>query len=685
MRHPRPTLFHGILILVLLFLLNLQFAQALPPYSDIVAGGSKGLYLVSNNGQHSEVKRLLDGISVFSMTQAPNGLYFVTSKGILYSEDLKKFEDRSKGLPRKVLRVPSGGSWILIEEPVLVKALAIDSKNENRLALCTDTDVWFSDSAGKSWISMGSPSTIPGMRSIAFGPSESPGSQGVWVSHSLRGVYFRNPDDGKGWIERRAGVPRIFGNNIEEVSAFISIGRKGSNQDFLAGLSFLQTILRWDENAKAFVEAYSNGLDFGSVESFSQIDDYQALTMLGSSLSILTFDAAAKRIDVKPVQDFEGIFNSIAREIEGFASDAPACLAFLSGKSGAFVINEAWRLNQGALPSTRANPQKAQQGFYLQTAFVIDPQKREFYFSLMKAKGLDHIVIDVKDDLGKLRFSPVSPLLSQVGQKGAILDLENLSKQAKDRGIYLVARIVVFKDEALYTWNKGRLAVRDAVSGEPWRGVFSNGQPVREYWVDPYAPEVWEYNVEIAREVLARGFDEVQFDYIRFPTDGINLDRARYPAISPGMNQDSALESFLRYARTHIDAPISVDIYGANGWYRSGTRTGQNVEMLVEYVDVICPMLYPSHFEQEFLAFAPPELRPYRIYRLGTLRNLAIARNKVLIRPYVQAFYLDVAYDRKYYNTRYVLEEIRGVREGANQGMTFWNNSGRYDDIPTMR
>jgi hypothetical protein len=107
--------------------------------------------------------------------------------------------------------------------------------------------------------------------------------------------------------------------------------------------------------------------------------------------------------------------------------------------------------------------------------------------------------------------------------------------------------------------------------------------------------------------------------------------------------------------------------------------------MLVEYVDVICPMLYPSHFEQEFLAFAPPELRPYRIYRLGTLRNLAIARNKVLIRPYVQAFYLDVAYDRKYYNTRYVLEEIRGVREGANQGMTFWNNSGRYDDIPTMR
>jgi hypothetical protein len=96
-------------------------------------------------------------------------------------------------------------------------------------------------------------------------------------------------------------------------------------------------------------------------------------------------------------------------------------------------------------------------------------------------------------------------------------------------------------------------------------------------------------------------------------------------------------------------------------------------------------MLYPSHFEQAFMAQDPAELRPYRIYKLGTLRNLAIARGEVLIRPYVQAFYLDVSYDRTYYGTAYVEQEVRGVREGANQGMTFWNNSGRYTDLPVLR
>jgi hypothetical protein len=130
-----------------------------------------------------------------------------------------------------------------------------------------------------------------------------------------------------------------------------------------------------------------------------------------------------------------------------------------------------------------------------------------------------------------------------------------------------------------------------------------------EYWVDPFSEEVWEYNVAIARELVSRGFDEIQFDYIRFPTDGENLGNARYRWQEAGMDKESALMSFLSYARSHIQAPISIDIYGANGWYRTGARTGQDVELLARYVDVICPMFYPSHFEQGFLAYDPAEER----------------------------------------------------------------------------
>jgi hypothetical protein len=95
-------------------------------------------------------------------------------------------------------------------------------------------------------------------------------------------------------------------------------------------------------------------------------------------------------------------------------------------------------------------------------------------------------------------------------------------------------------------------------------------------------------------------------------------------------------------------------------------------------------MLYPSHFEQGFLAQTPATERPYRIYKIGALRNAYIARKKVVVRPYVQAFFLNVSYDRAYYSPEYVRREVAGIRDSINLGLTFWNNSGRYDDIPIL-
>ena len=199
--------------------------------------------------------------------------------------------------------------------------------------------------------------------------------------------------------------------------------------------------------------------------------------------------------------------------------------------------------------------------------------------------------------------------------------------------------------------------------------------------MDPYAPDVWEYNTAIARELISRGFDEIQFDYIRFPTDGYNLKNAEFRWWQKGMDKESALVSFLSYARKNIDAPIGIDIYGANGWYRSGSRTGQDVEMLAKYVDVVSPMFYPSHFEQGFMNYQPYPDRPYRIYFYGTYRTTVIGRNRIVVRPWVQAFNLNVSYDRQYYNSDYVQKEIFGVRDGVNRGYMYWNNQGNYETI----
>jgi len=108
------------------------------------------------------------------------------------------------------------------------------------------------------------------------------------------------------------------------------------------------------------------------------------------------------------------------------------------------------------------------------------------------------------------------------------------------------------------------------------------------------------------------------------------------------------------------------------------------VELLSRYVDVISPMFYPSHFEQDFMAFPPENLRPYRIYRIGTMRTSHIARRKVVVRPYVQAFFLNVAYDRAWYSPEYVRLETQGVRDAMDDGLIYWNNSGRYEDLPRL-
>lgn len=673
--------------------------------SDLLVGGGKGLYLVENLGEEPSIRRIWDKGAVYSMASAPGAWFFLTSQGLVYSENLSEFEIRSSGLPKKTLKVYSQGAWGVESSAVSLKDIAIDPDNPSRIAVCTDAEVWMSDTSGETWTSLGSPSAIPGMKALAFGPSETPGRKALWVAHSLRGVYSILPPDPKGWVSRSAGLPRIFGNNMEEISGFAWIPSSGKEPRFAAAATFKSHLAVWNPASKAFETAYSAVGDWGSLESLQAWDKDEGLAIHGNVLAAVEFgaqDSGAARQSaqalapgarISPLPGATEFFATLGETMRREAQDSPKVLAALPGRletlfagTKPLVVEELWRLipdkSKGEAAQARMAMAAGREGLYLQTGFMIDREKRAFYFDLMARKKLDHVVVDLKDDYGKLRFSPRSGLLQRMGSIGNVLDLEEFTADAKSRGIYLVARVVVFKDEALHGWNKGALAVKDRTTKAPWRGLAQGGQPIGEHWVDPFSEDVWAYNVEIAREAAERGFDEIQFDYIRFPTDGTNLQDAFYPARAPGMSQDDALESFLRYARERIDAPIGVDIYGANGWYRSGTRTGQNVEMLANYVDVVCPMLYPSHFEQEFLAYPPPEQRPYRIYRLGTLRNLAIARNQVLVRPYVQAFYLNVSYDRQFYNQAYVKEEIRGVREGADQGFTYWNNSGRYDDIP---
>ncbi len=715
----------GILLIFPLLMLSFcpLFAQGSP--GAVLVGAENGLYRLSAGQQSGTVFPLWEGGSVATILSAREGWYFFGSEGLLFSSDLLNFENRSSGLPRKTLLVFKDGEFKLVREIETIKSLAVDPAREGRLVLCTNTGVWYSEDGGKRWKDIGAPSTVPGAKAVSFGPWDGSASHAVWLAHSIKGLFVRDPGNGQGWISVSSGLPKAAGANGEEISSFVLLPRTASLPlsrlgpprtasngawTLYAALSFLGKLYEWNPDSQSFVEQWSDDRDFGSIESLGLAGSEGLVALVGSSPTRFYLNpkkAVTDRVLSEVLIEAAGL-------LESFNGEKPNCIALLpdletalaNPQASPIILSELWKFYAG-MPSLSAGAaglsdtarmrlQEAQtarerrdiadkkNGLYLQTGFVINRGSREKYFALIKEKGLNSIVVDMKDDYGRLRFSPQSTLLRELGMEGDRLDIEEFAAQARENGLYLIARIVVFKDESLYKAKNGYLAVRDAGTGTPWRGTRKDGQLMGEYWVDPYSADVWRYNVEIAREVLRRGFDEVQFDYIRFPTDGENLDQARYPAQRPGMSPDSALESFLRFARQSIAAPISVDIYGANGWYRSGTRTGQDVEMLSRYVDVVCPMFYPSHFEQNFMAQAPAELRPYRIYKIGSLRNLALARGRILVRPYVQAFYLDVSYDRSYYGPRYVELEIQGIREGADQGMTFWNNSGRYSDLPVL-
>ena len=304
----------------------------------------------------------------------------------------------------------------------------------------------------------------------------------------------------------------------------------------------------------------------------------------------------------------------------------------------------------------------------------------------MKSQGLNSIVLDFKDDNGYLTYNTELSEPIRIGAVQKRFTIEQIVQTAHERVLYLVVRIVVFRDKQLYNADSFKYAAWDRQEKAPWRYLkksideqtgeenFHQG----EYWVDPYCEYVWDYNIAIAKELQDKGVDEVQFDYIRFPSDG-DLGRISWRYRREGMGKLEALESFLAKARESLYIPISTDVYGYCGWARISNWVAQNIETYSRYVDVIQPMYYPSHFPRDFLGSMEYMPRAKYIYEEGTKRSAYIVEGRSIIRPYVQAFRIggELAFTPPVYST-YLLNQVKGSLEGAGSGFTLWNASNDY-------
>ncbi|BCR21602.1 hypothetical protein BKFM_00164 [Borrelia sp. HM] len=340
--------------------------------------------------------------------------------------------------------------------------------------------------------------------------------------------------------------------------------------------------------------------------------------------------------------------------------------------------------------SARMNLASNKGSIYL-TAYTLSNKKSvEERFKFIKRLGMNAVIIDFKDDSGILTYSSKLDVPNKIKAVKNLLDVPYILSKAKEFGIYVIARVVVFKDAKLYTHNNYEYALWNKKTNRPWGNIIrvSNGDGSfkfvqKEYWVDIFNKDIWDYNLHIAKEIESLGVDEIQFDYIRFPTDGpVSLITSRFNKYN--MQAIDALESFLIMARKSVAIPISVDIYGNNGWFITNS-IGQNIAMISDYVDVISPMFYPSHYTNDFLK---NELyyttRAYKIYKEGSNRAFIFSSGRVIIRPYVQAFLLgqERRVSKEVY-LEYLSHQLKGIKESLGNGFSLWNASNIYYMIKT--
>jgi hypothetical protein len=636
----------------------------------MLAGADEGLFAVDPAGNLSS---LWSGGSVKKILLVPgegnsgnDAVIILGSEGVLYSPDMQNWEQRNQGLPVKTIKIFQNGNKTFLPVIQEIKDLKLNPADPRIMVCATKDSVYLTRDQGRAWTSLGSPPyRTNGIKAVAvaYMPDLT-----VFLSHSTYGIFYIQPDRGAQWIELAQGLEMLETTGNPDEVADIAVMSTSSGAVVYASQTFRRRIYRLDWGQKKFNLLWSDESPFGTVDSLNIGKTGLCFLYEGTVASL---DHAGLTMKERP---------EIRESIRiASAQVKPHCVVIQDDEK--ITLSELWLLDEPK--DEKRNNAANKEGLYLPVNHAMDSGSLKPYLDHIKRGGLNMIVIDMKDDYGRLRFSPKNPAISAKGRVFRPLDIDVLLADMKKRGIYTAARVVVFKDPELAGKENGKYAVWDRRNAQPWVGYNEDKSLIDERWVDPYSEEVWEYIAVTAEELHERGFDEIQFDYIRFPTDGINLGDARYRWQERGMDMESAILSFLRHIRPRVKAPISIDIYGANGWYRTGARTGQEVELLAPWVDVICPMYYPSHFEQHFLAQNPPELRPWRIYYHGTLRTSRIARGQAIIRPYAQAFFLNVSYDRKYYNPDYVLRQVEGVRAAGSGGLTYWNNGGRYDDIPS--
>ncbi len=280
---------------------------------------------------------------------------------------------------------------------------------------------------------------------------------------------------------------------------------------------------------------------------------------------------------------------------------------------------------------------------YMSSWIASSSNLRSKIVELAKTTEINAIVIDIKDSTGKVSFSIDNPLINELGStENRIRDIDEFINELHSHNIYVIGRISVFQDPYL-THEKPEWAITRKSDGAIWKDRKGLS------FLSPAKPEVWDYITTLAIESYKIGFDEINFDYIRFPSDG-NIADIQYP--DPSLSKADYIENFFKHldqvVRKENNIPTSADLFGMVTTANDDLGIGQVLERAIPYFDAIAPMIYPSHYPKNFQGYANPASNPGSIITIamegGNAKAVAMGKTSAVFRPWLQDFNMGANY-----------------------------------------
>jgi hypothetical protein len=299
---------------------------------------------------------------------------------------------------------------------------------------------------------------------------------------------------------------------------------------------------------------------------------------------------------------------------------------------------------------------------------------------LVDTTELNAMVIDVKNDNGEITYNMDLDIVQEVGAPvNYIRDMEGLVKELKAKNIYLIARIVAFKDPILAK-GKPELSLKKKDGS-----IFKDKDGLS--WVNPYKKEVWDYLIEVAQAAAKLGFDEIQFDYIRFSTDS-GMKHVDFGEEAKDKTKIDAINGFTKYASERLKPQgvyVSADVYGAIiDSEVDANIVGQDYIQMSKYLDYICPMIYPSHYADGAYGIEHPDLEPYNLILQALkkseeqLNQIKEGNRKAIVRSWLQDFTAVWLTHHKSYGSEEIRAQIKAVNDAGYEEWILWNGSNNY-------